>query len=249
MLADREGRLEYRPKRWKGELFPYENTDTQALFSELEAVGGLVVKYEVNGSHYVWIPHFLSHQKPHQNESASTIPPYTCDHGAKDLLPRGEAGATKDESTPAESLFSDSLNADSGLLETISASQPDGAKKKRPVKTPAVYSQDFEAFWAAYPARNGQKTKKAKAWEAFWKITTNTGIASEYLIERIKALAPQYGEFPRDAVTWLNQRGWEDEVAPIRLQPRKQPQNKAQALQDQNIAAMNEWLASKGVQG
>lgn len=24
MLADREGRLEYRPKRWKGELFPYE---------------------------------------------------------------------------------------------------------------------------------------------------------------------------------------------------------------------------------
>lgn len=126
---------------------------------------------------------------------------------------------------------------------------PAGTKKP---KLPSAYSEAFEAFWSLYPSRNGQKTKKAKAWEVFWKLTSNgSGISPELLVDRIRILAPTYGDFPRDAVTWLNQRGWEDEVGPIRLKPVTQGQarpNKAQALQDQNVAAMNEWLASKGVQ-
>lgn len=108
MLADRKGRLEYRPKRWKGEIFPYDDFDTTALFAELEA-RSLVLKYEDDGKQYVWIPHFLDHQKPHQNESASTIPPHPCDHGDKSLLPKRGVLPAKDTSTRAESLFSESL--------------------------------------------------------------------------------------------------------------------------------------------
>lgn len=118
-------------------------------------------------------------------------------------------------------------------------------------KCPASYSEEFEVFWSLYPSRNGQKAKKAKAWESFWKITNDSnGISPDILIDRIKILAPTYGDFPRDAVTWLNQRGWEDEARPTILKQVIQGnrQNKAQVLQDQNIAAMNEWLASKGVQ-
>lgn len=79
-------------------------------------------------------------------------------------------------------------------------------------KCPASPSSEFEEFWNAYPARNGQKVKKAKAWEAFWRITTTTDITPEFLTDRIRALAPTYGDFPRDAVTWLNQKGWQDEA-------------------------------------
>ena len=73
MLADREGRLEYRPKRIKGELFPFDNVDIPPLIDELEAQG-LVKKYEVNGSFYLYIPKFLCHQRPHSNEKPSELP-------------------------------------------------------------------------------------------------------------------------------------------------------------------------------
>lgn len=78
MLADRCGRLEFRPKRWKAELFPYDNVDIEALFSELEAQG-LVVKYESGSMNLVWIPHFLDHQKPHKNERGSVLLPHPDD--------------------------------------------------------------------------------------------------------------------------------------------------------------------------
>jgi hypothetical protein len=138
------------------------------------------------------------------------------------------------------------------------APEPDPGKKRRSSakaskRCPAKTSPAFDEFWSLYPSRNGQKTKKAKAWEVFWKLTSNgSGVSPELLIERIRILAPTYGDFPRDAVTWLNQRGWEDEVGPIRIKSAAQGQglrpSKAQVLQEQNVAAMNEWLATKGVQ-
>ena len=181
MLADREGRLEYRPKRWKGELFPYENEDAAALFSELENAGGLVVKYAADGVQYVWIPHFLDHQRPHQNESASTIPPYTCDQGEKDLSPRHEVIATKDQSDPAESLFSeslssDSLNPDSGMLNAEGSSEPEAASKPSPVVSSIpivgkgggegpVTQADVDEWQALFPAVDVmQEIRNIRAW-------------------------------------------------------------------------------------
>lgn len=80
MLADRMGRLEYRPKRWKGEIFPYDNVDTVELFAELET-HGLVKSYESAGIKYVWIPKFSAHQIPHHREKESLIPPHPEDLG------------------------------------------------------------------------------------------------------------------------------------------------------------------------
>ena len=81
LLADRNGRLEYRPKRWKAEVFPYDNADPVALFAELEAQG-LVKTYEADGVACVWIPRFLAHQKPHPRERASVTPAHPEDKGA-----------------------------------------------------------------------------------------------------------------------------------------------------------------------
>ena len=73
MMADRSGRMEYRPKRIKAELLPFDSEDVVALLDELEK-HGLIRRYEVGGNAYLWIPTFARHQNPHVNERLSTLP-------------------------------------------------------------------------------------------------------------------------------------------------------------------------------
>ena len=82
-LADREGRLEDRPARIKGELFPYEPVDIEPLLIDL-ARRGFIVRYSYDDprghrsrSHAIAIPTFLNHQTPHHREGKSSIPPPT----------------------------------------------------------------------------------------------------------------------------------------------------------------------------
>lgn len=73
MLADREGRLENRPRKIKAEIFPFDDVDVAPLLVELENAG-LIRTYEVNGTALVWIPQFKRHQSPHKNEKSSELP-------------------------------------------------------------------------------------------------------------------------------------------------------------------------------
>jgi hypothetical protein len=71
-MADREGRMEYRPKRMKAELLPYDNVKVERLLDQL-VKHGFILMYEIDSSKYVQILQFLRHQNPHCKESASTI--------------------------------------------------------------------------------------------------------------------------------------------------------------------------------
>jgi len=72
-LADRCGRLEDRPTRIKGELFPYFDMDVEAALCRLDQTG-FIHRYESGGEKYISIPTFSKHQSPHLKEQASTIP-------------------------------------------------------------------------------------------------------------------------------------------------------------------------------
>lgn len=72
-LADREGRLEDRPKRIKGEIFPYEVFDIEPMLNRLQK-DGFLVRYEVDSIHYIQIVNFVKHQDPHYKEKRSIIP-------------------------------------------------------------------------------------------------------------------------------------------------------------------------------
>jgi hypothetical protein len=72
-LADREGRLEDRPKRIKGELFPFDTLDVEPLLRELDQ-RGLIFRYAVDGLALIQIVAFLKHQNPHHREPPSTLP-------------------------------------------------------------------------------------------------------------------------------------------------------------------------------
>lgn len=71
--ADREGRLEDRPKRIKAAILPYDNCDIDALLASLSD-RGFILRYQSNGSRYLQIVNFSKHQNPHVREVASVIP-------------------------------------------------------------------------------------------------------------------------------------------------------------------------------
>ena len=77
-IADREGRLEDRPRRIRAKVFPYDDVNTDELLRELAQKRGendpLIIRYCIEGKRYICIPGWTNHQKPHFREVASTIP-------------------------------------------------------------------------------------------------------------------------------------------------------------------------------
>lgn len=112
MLADREGRLEDRPKRIKAELLPFDSQEIDPLLVELEQQG-FIHRYQVDGSGYIQILSFNKHQSPHYSEKPSEIKP-------PPLPEYSENGVSiKMGSQPPDSLIPDSLNPDSLIPESL----------------------------------------------------------------------------------------------------------------------------------
>jgi hypothetical protein len=95
MLADREGRLEERPKQIKAKIFPFEDVDLEGLLEELakspEGDHPFIQRYEVKGKSYIQVVNFLKHQSPHPKERPSEIPPppeLTAENREKSLTSR-----------------------------------------------------------------------------------------------------------------------------------------------------------------
>jgi hypothetical protein len=72
-LADREGRLENRPKRIKMELFPCDDYDVACGLSRLEN-SGFIKTYCVAHFNVIQVLSFLVHQVPHGTEKDSELP-------------------------------------------------------------------------------------------------------------------------------------------------------------------------------
>lgn len=72
-LADREGRLEDRPKRIKAELFPFDDVDVDQVLGDL-ATHGFIERYDSHGASTIQVINFGRHQNPHHREQPSTLP-------------------------------------------------------------------------------------------------------------------------------------------------------------------------------
>jgi hypothetical protein len=71
--ADKEGRFEWRPKRVKKNILPYDNCNVTDLANQL-VEKGFLLPYQEDEIVYGCIPTFLEHQHPHPNEKKSRIP-------------------------------------------------------------------------------------------------------------------------------------------------------------------------------
>lgn len=72
-LADREGRVEDRPKRIKMELFPCDSYDVDGGLCAL-AAAEFIRRYQAAGMAVIAIVHFSKHQAPHGTERDSALP-------------------------------------------------------------------------------------------------------------------------------------------------------------------------------
>ena len=79
-LADRDGRLEDRPKKIKAECMPYDDMDADEALSSL-CRAGFITRYESDGVRCIQVNNWCKHQNPHVKESASTLPA-PCEHHA-----------------------------------------------------------------------------------------------------------------------------------------------------------------------
>lgn len=101
-LADREGRLEDRPKRIKVQTLPYDNCNMDDLLDQLQEYG-FVLRYEVDGNRYIQIVNWDKHQNPHIKEAASEIP-------APEQAPEEHHTSTVQEQEEHSTSRADSLN-------------------------------------------------------------------------------------------------------------------------------------------
>lgn len=81
---------------------------------------------------------------------------------------------------------------------------------------PSKQSDEFKAFYKAYPRKSGPKA----AWKAWWKACTDFSSQEDLLIACLDALDWQVsqdqwvkdnGDYIPHASTWLNAGRWEDE--------------------------------------
>jgi hypothetical protein len=92
--ADREGRLEDKPRDLKVRVLPFDQCDVEAILADLEREG-FILRYVAGGKRYIWIPKFPEHQHPHVSEKPSTLPAPSADD-----LKRLEHGGDHVKTTP-----------------------------------------------------------------------------------------------------------------------------------------------------
>lgn len=178
--ADREGRIEDRPKKLKAEILPYDEADAETLLSELE-VRGFVIRYESGGKRYLQVVNFCKHQNPHVKEQASEIPAPD-KHDASTVQAPVNTGSCPADSLSLDSLIPhpSSLNPDSLIPDSETPkSKPLHPGKPAAEKKPALtadetalqavcretwqrYSEAYAVRYGATPIRNAKINGQVK---------------------------------------------------------------------------------------
>jgi hypothetical protein len=76
-LADKEGRLEYRPTRLKKYAFGFDPATVEEVAQWVHDLhgAGLIVLYSVGSVEVIQCVNFLKHQRPHYKDPESEFPP------------------------------------------------------------------------------------------------------------------------------------------------------------------------------
>lgn len=97
--TDKCGICEYRPRRIKAEILPYDDVEIEPLLNQLR-VNGFIQIYTIEKCNYLKIINFKKHQHPHHTEKESVLPDINSEITVKQLLFNGD--------NPSDSLIPDS---------------------------------------------------------------------------------------------------------------------------------------------
>jgi hypothetical protein len=154
-IADRDGRLEDRPRRIHLEINPgraYEGTEASLAWLSEQ---GFILRYKHSGSDYIQIVNFAKHQSPHFKEPASKIPAPSIRPSEAPDCDDNMSATEPETSTGQEPGSPQSSRADSGLL--IPDSSDSGLRKPEARAVDAEFVERFAEFKALYPKRSGDQ--------------------------------------------------------------------------------------------
>lgn len=153
-LADREGRLEDRPKRIRAEILPYDDGSVDEMLDELHN-NGFINRYANDGQGFIQVVNFLKHQNPHCKEQASLIPAPD-KYGASTVQEQDN----NQKSIEQARLIPDSLNLIPDSLKPVPLSNDNGYDQA----TPALANCPHEKIIALY-AKHLPGLPQPRSWE------------------------------------------------------------------------------------
>jgi hypothetical protein len=206
-ICDFRGCLEYRAKKIKAQILPYDDVNIEELTINLDQSRFISI-YSVQGKQYLKILNFTKHQNPHKNEKSagSEIPDIT-QNGAQAIdLTKVAINPDKigtapdcDGTDPADSLL---------LI-------PDSLLPNKTLDQSAIDPELFEQFW-----RSGiRKVNKKKSLILFNNLLKKQPDPKDFttkLIIDVKTRfdSNQLGFAEMHPTTYLNGERWNDEVKP-----------------------------------
>ena len=210
--ADREGRFEWRPKRIKAVILPYDDCDIESMLMSLHAMT-FIDMYDTPKGKVGFIPKFKEHQKPHPHEAKSVLPEKSKENQCHDMALQCNEMSPK---CSADSLIPDIIYKEPPIspkgeddeqesLPPVSngrGASPRGDKN-------SGYSDEFEKAWRAYPRHDG----KRNAYRA-WIAAIKRGMPVADMVGHIqsRSLEPDWekegGRFIPHFSTWINRDGW-----------------------------------------
>jgi len=119
------------------------------------------------------------------------------------------------------------LGARSKITPTLGQNlTPNKTKRTRQIKTSPIvpegdgYSENFIAFWACYPTGSRGKAGKGAAYKSWKRLKLEDNWGGVFAaLERLKK-SEQWkrdgGQYIPNPATWLNRRGWEDELPEVK---------------------------------
>ncbi len=165
-IADREGRLQDRPKRIKTEILPYDDYDIEKALNQLaRGADPFIVRYAVGGFRFIQIVKFRENQTPHHTEKSSVIPEpplsswsITTDQLAGHLEVRGsEEGSSEVQRPRQKQISAASIPVPEGfetpeVRQAISDWLDFKAKRGKPYKDAGFFGRKVAEFVRAGPA-------------------------------------------------------------------------------------------------
>jgi hypothetical protein len=192
-IANFKGCIEYRAKRLKIQLLPYDECNIEKIVNDLDK-SGLIRLYSVHENKYIKIVNFEKHQNPHKNErdAGTEIPDIDENDFQNNELKNIQKNPEQDGTDRADSLI---LNPDSCFLN------PDLCEIN------PLFG--FEEFWLIYDKKVARQ-KSEKEWA---KIGVNEQLLQTIILAtRNYVKAKPDKQFRKDPERWIKNQCWNDEI-------------------------------------
>lgn len=172
-IADREGRLEDRPKTVKAQILPFDDFNVDELLNDLQKYG-FITRYQVNKIRYIQIINWGKHQNPHVKEAPSSIPKPD-EHSTSTVQAPDEHQARTEQAgliPDSLNLIPDSSNSSASVLNSIGPPSESGAAAlQKKIQGPMRRTGDIANYLRSLQVDTASTRPEIEKWSKDERVT------------------------------------------------------------------------------